>query len=312
MAEKVYEFGFNNQLPRVFEVVNSIISVEPGAASHKTGQPESMPRLAVTHAAATKIRGLWAAAFSDDLVKSLTAIKNQVKKSLDKYGKFMKKGNKSTREKLKSYRLQNSFLRDCFSKNINADYLTKLEHFEVEQKLYADQVGSRIMYLDEEIDEEYEALRSARLKQEAEAEEAFHSEMEHIYGDDCGEKSGFSSPSPADQVRSTRSGCILPENNMVAEGTQTDLHVVVQPPVRKVKVCTDEIKSALAEVSVVAQISPEKARKAAQAFARNFYQHNYYLCPQEKNPSHISKKPRTAEDYAAYHDIFPDAKTIAT
>ena len=47
-----------------------------------------MPRLAVTHAAATKIRGLWAAAFSDNLVKSLTAIKNQVKKSLDKYGKF--------------------------------------------------------------------------------------------------------------------------------------------------------------------------------------------------------------------------------
>ena len=66
-----------------------------------------------------------------------------------------------------------------------------------------------------------------------------------------------------EQVRLTCSGHILPENNMVAEGTQTDLHVVVKPPVRKVKVCTEEIKSALAEVSVVAQISPEKARKAA-------------------------------------------------
>ena len=117
----------------------------------------------------------------------------------------------------------------CFAKNINADYLTKLEQFEVEQKFYADQVGSRIMYLDEEIDEEYEALRSARLKQEAEAKETFRSEMEHIYGDDCGEKSGSSSQSPADQVRSTRSGCILPENNMVAEAEDThiDLYVVV-------------------------------------------------------------------------------------
>ena len=219
MAEKVYEFGFNNQLPRVFEVTNSTVSIEPGTASHKTGQPESAPRLAMTHAAATKLRELWVAAFSEDHVKSLTAIKNQVKKSLDKYAKFMKKGKQSKREKLKSYRLQNTLIFECWEKNINADYLATLEHFEVEQKFYADQVGPRIMYLDEEIDEEYEALRSARLQQEAEARKAFQSEMQHIYGEDCGENSASSSQ-PAEQVRSTRSGHILPENNMVAEGTK--------------------------------------------------------------------------------------------
>ena len=135
------------------------------------------------------------------------------------------------------------------------------------------------MYLDEEIDEEYEVIRSARLQQESEAKESFRLEMQHIYGDDCGDNSASSSHSPVEDVRSTRGGCILPSNNMVSEGTQTDLHVVVKPPVQKVKVCTEEIKSALDEVSVVAQISPEKARKAAQAFAKNFYHHDYYLSP---------------------------------
>ena len=63
-------------------------------------------------------------------------------------------------------------------------------------------------------------------------------------------------------------------------------------------------------MSVAAQISPEKARRAAQAFAKNFYGHNYYLSPLEKNPNDISKKPKSADDYAAYANVFPDIKTI--
>ena len=60
-------------------------------------------------------------------------------------------------------------------------------------------------------------------------------------------------------------------------GSQVDFCHIDQPPVRKVKLCTEEIKTALAEVSVRAQVSPEKAHKAAQAFSKNFYGHNYYL-----------------------------------
>ena len=45
---------------------------------------------------------------------------------------------------------------------------------------------------------------------------------------------------------------------------------------------TEELKSALANVSVAAEISPEKARLAAQAFSKAFYGHNYYLNPSEK------------------------------
>ena len=126
------------------------------------------------------------------------------------------------------------------------------------------------MYLDEDIDEEYEAIRTARLLQESEKNESLQAEMRHIFEDDnCADDSASSShpasSSPAFNARSTRSGRILPSNDMVCEETQADIHFVSQPPVRKVKVCTEEIKSALSEVSVVAQISPEKARKAAQA-----------------------------------------------
>ena len=37
----------------------------------------------------------------------------------------------------------------------------------------------------------------------------------------------------------------------------------------------------------------------------------YYLSPQEKNFDHVPKKPKIADDYAAYSDVFPDTKTIA-
>ena len=69
--------------------------------------------------------------------------------------------------------------------------------------------------------------------------------------------------------------------------------------------------SALAEMTVAAQTSPEKARKGAQAFAKNFYHHQYYLSPKEKDPSYAPKRPRSAADYAVYADVFPDEKTIS-
>ena len=65
-------------------------------------------------------------------------------------------------------------------------------------------------------------------------------------------------------------------------GIQTDMYKVSQPPVRKVKICTEEIKSALANMSVTAEISPEKTGLAAQAFSKTFYGHSYYLNPSEK------------------------------
>ena len=64
-------------------------------------------------------------------------------------------------------------------------------------------------------------------------------------------------------------------------------------------------------MSVAAKISPEQARLAAQAYSKNWYNHTYYLSYREKYPEQEIKKPRTAEDYALYSDIYPDTKTIA-
>ena len=52
--------------------------------------------------------------------------------------------------------------------------------------------------------------------------------------------------------------------------SQVDFCHLDQPQVRKVKLCTEEIKTALVKVSVRAHISPEKARKAARDFQKNF------------------------------------------
>ena len=64
-------------------------------------------------------------------------------------------------------------------------------------------------------------------------------------------------------------------------------------------------------MTVAGQTSPEKAKRSAQAFAKHFYHHEYYLSPQEKDPMYESKRPWSAEDYAAYKDVFLDDKTIA-
>ena len=64
-------------------------------------------------------------------------------------------------------------------------------------------------------------------------------------------------------------------------------------------------------MTVAAQISPEKARKAAQVFAKNFYHHHYYLSAGEKYPSSMQKRPRSKSDYAIYNDIFPSTRTIS-
>ena len=93
-------------------------------------------------------------------------------------------------------------------------------------------------------------------------------------------------------------------------GSQVDFCHIDQPPVRKMKLCTEEIKTPLVEVSVRAQILPEKARKAAQTFSINFYGHNYYLSCKEKNAEQAPKMLKTAEDFADYADIFPDKKRL--
>ena len=198
---------------------------------------------------------------------------------------------------------------------------------DIEKLFYADQKGPRLMYLDEEIDEEYEEKRTEWLNQKKKEAEQYEAEMAYIYHDaddieqldptpDAFPQSSSTTshyPSAMNQSleRGTRSGLILPSNNVVSTATQVDFLVTPQPPTGYVKVCTEDIKSALAAMTVAGQTSPEKAKRSAQAFAKHFYHHDYYFSPNEKDPLFTSKKPRSAADYAVYADVFPDDKTIA-
>ena len=65
----------------------------------------------------------------------------------------------------------------------------------------------------------------------------------------------------------SQSGVIHQTKSIKSMGSQVHFYDTDQPPVRKVKLCTEEKKTALAAVSVRAQISPEKARKAARVFS---------------------------------------------
>ena len=106
----------------------------------------------------------------------------------------------------------------------------------------------------------------------------------------------------------SRNGLIRQTKSINSMSSQVDFCHIDQPPVRKVKLCTEEIKAALAEVSVRAQISSEQATNAAQEFSKKIYGHNYYLAYKQKCPEQAPKMPKTPEDYADYADIFPDKK----
>ena len=78
MANKtIYEFSFNEQLPRVYEVVNCIISVAPGARYVRPKQPESANVQDAIHGCSVKLRNLWERVFGTSAIISLSAIKNE-------------------------------------------------------------------------------------------------------------------------------------------------------------------------------------------------------------------------------------------
>ena len=73
----------------------------------------------------------------------------------------------------------------------------------------------------------------------------------------------------------SRSGLIRQTNSTNSKCSQVDFAIFL--PFANFKLCTEELKRVLAETSVRAQISPEKAPKAALAFSKKFYCQNYYL-----------------------------------
>ena len=95
----IYVFSFNNQLPRIFEVICATVTVEPTVLSYRKGRPESLNRQSVINSSAGNLKLLWEESFGINFKKTITAIECQIRKTLDDYVKFMKRHSKKVIEK---------------------------------------------------------------------------------------------------------------------------------------------------------------------------------------------------------------------
>ena len=143
-----------------------------------------------------------------------------------------------------------------------------------------------------DIDEEYERKREHQRSEAFKTKQSSDEEMMVVFDNHSDNDNVDLNDTSYDSVGNTsisRSGHVV----------QTEIYSEEKfdkPPLRKVKVCTDEIKSTISSVSVHAEISIEMARIAAETFCKIFYGYQYYLSINEKTQQ--------------YSDVFPDAKTI--
>ena len=171
--------------------------------------------------------------------------KKKFRKELHNYSKFMCK-KKDTRTVQKSWLLANSELFDCLAPNVNAN-----EFDAIESKFYLDQKDLRIMFLSEEIDLDYERDRERRMNQITEANNCVEAEWKFVFDQDEENNISIDSntsihstqlePKSNISLSMTRSGVCRVTCTTRIIAIQTDLYKVLQPPVRKVKVCMEEI-----------------------------------------------------------------------
>ena len=89
------------------------------------------------------------------------------------------------------------------------------------------------MYLSEEIDEEYEEVRAAKIAQFIAAQAAAEAELRYIFQDDTDtERLGLPSTYTTTGISVSRSGTIRQTKSVDAIATQNDIYIVNQPPVR--------------------------------------------------------------------------------
>ena len=139
------------------------------------------------------------------------------------------------------------------------------------------------MFVSEEIDKEYEKDRSLRIAQLQDAENSFQMEMSFIfdknkevnsYQDNLREVSESALNSSV-----SRSGLIRQTKSINSMVSQVDFCRIDPTPVREVKLCTEEIKTALAEVQRRVEL---KYHQSSTGIFKKILCHNYYLSYKEK------------------------------
>ena len=183
------------------------------------------------------------------------------------------------------WRNENSTLFYCFAHLFNPADFDKYENFELEKKFHEDQIDQRAMFVSEEIDKEYEENRSLRIAQLQDMENILQMEIPFIFDKNEVNYNQDNLQEVSDSALNSsvlQSGLIRQTKSINSMGRQVGFCHIDQPTLRKVELFIEEIKTALAKVSVRLQISPQKSHKAAHAFSKKFYGHNFYLFYKEK------------------------------
>ena len=201
-----------------------------------------------------------------------------------------------------------------------------------EKIFYEDQNGLRKCRISEEIDLEYAEAKELEETEPKKMLGRQAKEEQFILGDTeetLLQNNSFDKTNQLD-VSLNRSGCVCNTVIAVDVGLQFD-SAVVRPRIRKVRSCTNKIKSPCAEVSVKCNISTQASCIAVQTVCNTLYGHKYYLTKDkviQNDPSlkmhkttgpKPSKRVKSAEklqvpisvqDYAVYENVLPSPRVL--
>ena len=331
MSEDIV-FLLGDKLPLVSEAVIAIVSYAHGGAYSE--KSETRKRKNAINNYVSALIELWSNAFGSKYVMARKSVVYQLRKNIVSYGKAMLKGprsketNLSYRQRKSKWRAENNHLFDIHSPK----YDPLKDYEDVERLFYMAQKSvARTGYISETIDFRYERQESEKKKQKLDEEEAEDNEQSFInegeslshetehdpdyeMEDETASNSSFRNDSS--EVVQTRSGLVLlkPVDEPI---------VIPQPLIRKVRACTDQIKSTCVQVSVNCGLSVAMAILAVKIVCQALYEHTFYLNKEEamqadsslkdhQTEEHGTKKPPVSkDDYAVYKNVLPSPKTIA-
>ena len=151
-----------------------------------------------------------------------------------------------------------------------------------EKVFYEDQKSKRDCRLSEEIDEEFEEEKQELLEKEKENEEQRSQEISFIVEDDVeSEVLDDSMNSVILNSSLNRSGLSRNAKEYSGRNVQTETVYQERPKIRKIRHCTNAVKTTCVNLSVKCNMSAEMSRVAVRTVCKNLYDHNYFLSKDE-------------------------------
>ena len=158
-----------------------------------------------------------------------------------------------------------------------------------EKAFYEDQKLKRECRLSEEIDDGFEEEKQELLEKEKEREEQLSQEISFIMEEDANNEALDDSMNSVILNSSlNRSGISRNTKEHSDKSVQTETVYEERPKIRKIRDCTNAVKTACVNLSVKCNISAEMSRVAVQTVCKNLYDHDYFLSKYEaieKDPS---------------------------